>query len=76
MPTVTNCPAYDVDLYDDEVLRNPYPHYRALRELGAAVWLPRNSLYALSRFEDVRAALRNPGLFSSAEGVAANGGGQ
>ncbi|GLR98442.1 MULTISPECIES: cytochrome P450 [Bradyrhizobium] len=72
MPTVTNCPAYDVDLYDDEVLRNPYPHYRALRELGAAVWLPRNSLYALSRFEDVRAALRNPGLFSSAEGVAAN----
>ena len=72
MSTVTNCPAYDVDLYDDDVLRDPYPHYRALRELGAVVWLPRNGLYALGRFEDVRAALRNPGSFSSAEGVAAN----
>jgi cytochrome P450 len=67
-----DCPVYDVDLYDDDVLRDPYPHYRALRELGPIVWLPRNALYALGRFEDVRAALRNPGLFSSAQGVAAN----
>lgn len=69
---VAECPAYDVDLYADDVLRQPYPHYRALRDLGAAVWLPRNGLYAVGRFEDVRAALRNPGLFSSAQGVAAN----
>ena len=70
--TVAECPGYDVDLYADDVLRQPYPHYRALRDLGAAVWLPRNGLYAVGRFEDVRAALRNPGLFSSAQGVAAN----
>ncbi|TFV75094.1 cytochrome P450 [Bradyrhizobium frederickii] len=69
---VTECPVYDVDLYADDVLRQPYRHYRALRDLGAAVWLPRNGLYAVGRFEDVRAALRNSGLFSSAEGVAAN----
>ncbi|MBR1089192.1 cytochrome P450 [Bradyrhizobium manausense] len=69
---VTECPVYDVDLYGDDVLRQPYQHYRALRDLGAAVWLPRNGLYAIGRFEDVRAALRNPGLFSSAQGVAAN----
>lgn len=67
-----DCPVYDVDLYGDEVLRDPYSHYRVLRELGAVVRLPRNELYALGRFEDVRAALRNPGLFSSARGVAAN----
>lgn len=67
-----DCPVYDVDLYSEAVLRDPYPHYRALRELGAVVRLPRNELYALGRFEDVRAALRNPGLFSSARGVAAN----
>lgn len=69
---VTECPVYDVDLYSDEVLRQPYQHYRALRDLGAAVWLPRNGLYAVGRFEDVRAALRSPFLFSSAQGVAAN----
>lgn len=67
-----NCPVYDVDLYDDAVLRDPYPHYRALRDLGAVVFLPQNGLYAISRFEDVRAALRNAALFSSAQGVAAN----
>jgi cytochrome P450 len=72
MPAVMDRPVYDVDLYSDDVLRDPYPHYRALRDLGAAVWLPRNGLYALGRFEDVRGALRNPGLFSSAQGVAAN----
>ncbi|MDD1534327.1 MULTISPECIES: cytochrome P450 [unclassified Bradyrhizobium] len=69
---VAECPVYDVDLYADDVLRQPYRHYRALRDLGTAVWLPRNGLYAVGRFEDVRAALRNSGLFSSAEGVAAN----
>lgn len=72
MSAAMDCPVYDVDLYDDDVLRDPYPHYRALRELGPVVWLPRNALYALGRFEDVRAALRNPDLFSSAQGVAAN----
>lgn len=63
---------YDVDLYSDEVLHDPYPHYRALRELGAVVWLPRNGLHVVARFDDVRAALRNPSVFSSAQGVAAN----
>lgn len=70
--THAECAAYDVDLYGDEVLRDPYPHYRALRELGAVVWLPRNQLHVLSRFDDIRAALRDPTLFSSAQGVAAN----
>lgn len=72
MPAVPGQPIYDVDLYSDEVLRDPYPHYKALRELGAVVWLPRNGLHAVARFEDVRAALRNPAVFSSAQGVAAN----
>ncbi|QDF38608.1 cytochrome P450 [Bradyrhizobium symbiodeficiens] len=72
MPAVPGQPVYDVDLYSDEVLHDPYPHYRALRELGAVVWLPRNGLHVVARFDDVRAALRNPAVFSSAQGVAAN----
>ena len=32
-------PSYDVDLYTDEALADPYQHYRALRDLGPAVWL-------------------------------------
>lgn len=65
-------PSYDVDLYSDEVLADPYPHYRALRDAGPVVWLPRNNLYAIARYKDVREALRAHQVFSSAEGVAAN----
>jgi cytochrome P450 len=54
------------------VLDDPYPHYAALRELGAAVWLPRNRLWAISRHADVRDALFNHAVFSSAQGVAAS----
>lgn len=65
-------PVYDVDLYSDDVLADPYPHYRALREAGPVVWLPRNNLYAIARYKDVRESLRTHQVFSSAQGVAAN----
>jgi cytochrome P450 len=65
-------PSYDVDLYSDEVLADPYPHYQALRDAGPVVWLPRNGLYAIARYKDVRESLRTHQVFSSAEGVAAN----
>lgn len=63
---------YDMDLYADDVLLDPYPHYTALRALGPAVWLPRHDMWAIARFDDVRAALRNTAVFSSGRGVAAN----
>lgn len=62
----------NIDVYSDEVLDDPYPHYRRLRELGPAVWLPKNQLWAISRHKDVREALRNHQIFSSAHGVAGN----
>lgn len=64
--------SYDIDVYGDEILDDPYPHYRELRELGPAVWLPKNQLWAISRHKDVREALRNHQVFSSAHGVAGN----
>lgn len=63
---------YDVDMYSDVVLDDPYPHYRAIRDLGPAVWLPRNALWAIGRHSDVREALFDHAVFSSACGVAAN----
>lgn len=64
--------AYDVDLYSDEAILEPYRHYRAIRELGPAVWLPRHDLWCLARFDEVRTALRDYNTFSSAQGIAAN----
>jgi cytochrome P450 len=65
-------PCYDVDIYGDDVIAEPYEHYRAIRDAGAAVWLPQNGLWAIGRFADVRAVLRDHGRFSSAQGIAAN----
>jgi cytochrome P450 len=62
----------DIDLFADAALLDPYPLYKELRDMGAAVWLKPLEMYALSRFEDVREALRNWQAFSSARGVAMN----
>lgn len=68
----TLIPSYDVDYYADEVIADQYPHLRRMRELGAVVWLPRHGNYAITRYAELRAALRNWKVFSSAYGVAAD----
>lgn len=65
-------PSYDVDLYRDAVIRDPWPHYAAMRELGPVVWLPRHANFAVTRYAEVRQALREWTTFSSAQGVAAD----
>ncbi|HJQ46985.1 MAG TPA: cytochrome P450 [Amycolatopsis sp.] len=62
----------DLDLFSDEVLMDPFPHYRGLRELAPVVYLRKYDLYGLFRYDQVRAALNNWETFSSAQGVALN----
>ena len=65
-------PESDLDLFADEILADPYPHYRELRDRAGAVWLRSLGMFALSRYEDVRNALLNWQTFSSAHGAAMN----
>ncbi len=65
-------PTCDFDFYGDGFINDPYPHYRVLRDLGPAVWLPRNDAWAIARYRDVRDALKNPEVFSSAHGCMFN----
>jgi cytochrome P450 len=65
-------PQVDVDLYSRETIADSAPAFAAIRDAGPLVWLPRNRLWAIGRFEDVRAALRDDELFLSGKGVAAN----
>lgn len=65
-------PAYRRDIYSRTAILDPYPHYRAMRELGSVVWLARHRLYALPRYRECKATLRDDGLFLSGHGVAAN----
>jgi cytochrome P450/ferredoxin-NADP reductase len=65
-------PVYDGDLYADEVIRDPYPVYAALRALGPVVWLERHGVYALPRYAEVASVLRQPKRFISSRGVSLN----
>lgn len=65
-------PALDLDLYAESALRDSREVFAQIREAGPVVWLPRHKMFAIGRFEDVRAALRDDKVFRSGEGVAAN----
>lgn len=65
-------PNYDVDLFADDALAQPYEHYRRLRDLGPVVWLSAHDLYAVTRYADVRSVLENPEVFCSGQGVGFN----
>jgi cytochrome P450 len=65
-------PTLDVDLYDDAVLADSRELFGRIRAMGSVVWLPRHRMYAIGRFDDVRAALRDDDVFRSGYGVAAN----
>jgi len=68
----TTAPATDVDLFADDVLRNPYPTYARLRAAGEAVHLDAYGMFALPGYAATRFALGNPDVFTSEQGVALN----
>lgn len=72
MKTPNDVPVYRADLYSESAIRDPYPHYAAMRALGPVVWLPKQKLYALSRYAEVKAVLRDDDTFRSSGGVALN----
>ncbi|MEW2564528.1 cytochrome P450 [Streptomyces sp. BK205] len=65
----TTTPVSDVDIFDDEVLNDPYPVYEELRELGPAVHLSRHNCWVLPRYAQVRAASGDHERFSSVDSV-------
>lgn len=71
-PSVETCPSDNVDLYADEVIRDPRPHYARLRAKGPVVWMAAHGNYAFTQYEIVRSALRRPEVYISSKGVAAD----
>jgi len=67
-----SAPVSDIDLFDDQVLVDPYPAYAALRDLGGVVRLPANDVYALTRYEVIRGALGDWETFSSEGAIGFN----
>ncbi len=55
-----------------DAIIDPYPHYARLREQGPVVWLSRHRVYALPRYAECKAVLRDDKTFVSGKGVALN----
>ncbi|PTL85896.1 cytochrome P450 [Vitiosangium sp. GDMCC 1.1324] len=53
------------DFFSPEVKNNPYPFFAEMREKAPVLWVERFQAYAITRYEDVAYALKNPALFSS-----------
>ena len=65
-------PAFDRDLFTDDVLADPYATYAMLRELGPVVWLAAHDTFVVTRYREARTVLASPDLFCSGQGVALN----
>jgi len=65
-------PTSTVDLFTDDVLDDPYPLLRDLRDLGPVVRLEAHDLLAVTRYDDVRRVLDDDTTFVSGRGVALN----
>ncbi len=69
---MSTIPTYREDLWADERLLDPYPHYRALRDLGPVVWLEAHEMFAVPRYAEVRAVLSDAQSYCSGQGVGLN----
>ncbi|MEU0508018.1 MULTISPECIES: cytochrome P450 [Amycolatopsis] len=67
-----NAPQYDGDLFSEQGILEPYERYREIRDLGPAVWLPGLDVFAIARYDDVRAVLGDHETFVSSHGVMLN----
>src|SRR6476660_8001048 len=65
-------PVYEPDLYATQAIVDPHPHYVRLRRLGPVVWLTNQRVYALPRYAECKAVLRDDTTFISGEGVGLN----
>ena len=57
----------DYNPLSPDVQANPFPYYAFLRHNHPAAWLEPTQAWAISRYRDVDAAIKNPQVFSSAQ---------
>ena len=58
-------PSSDLDMLSADVVRNPFPHYAALRRSGAVQFLTRHDFWLVLGYDEVMHALKDPRVFSS-----------
>lgn len=67
--TLGRAPSLDVDPFALEALQDPYGLHSKLRDAGSVVFIPRYGIYAMARYENVSATLKDWKQFTSERGV-------
>lgn len=62
----------EVNLFDTETQRCPYPAYQQLRDNAPVYQCPATGMFVITRFDDVRAVLTDPNNFVSAAALRKN----
>ena len=62
-------PELDIDPFSDEFLREPFGAHTLMREAGPVVRLNAYGIYAMARYAEVHAALRDAQTYCSGRGV-------
>jgi cytochrome P450 len=62
-------PRLAIDPFDEAFLADPYAHHDALRDAGPVVWLEPVQCYAMARYAEVSAALKDWQTYISSRGV-------
>lgn len=65
-------PVWDVDPYNEDILRNPFEYYSELRRLGDVVYIPRYSVLAVGRYAVTKKVFSDHVNFVSSRGVGLN----
>lgn len=65
-------PVWDIDPYDESVLRDPQAYYAELRRLGDVVYIPRYSVLAVGRHKITQKIFGDHENFVSSRGVGLN----
>ena len=65
-------PIWDVDPYDEAILRDPLDYYHELRSKGEVVYIPKYSVLAVGRFATTRKVFSDHENFVSSRGVGLN----
>lgn len=68
----SSIPIYKHDLFSPEALRAPFPHYKALRDLGPVARLSHPEVYVVTRYDQVKNALRASDALIAGKGIGFN----
>ncbi|WP_169814537.1 cytochrome P450 [Nocardia pseudovaccinii] len=65
--SIAAIPLSDADIFSEEVMSDPYPVFRELRDAGPIVYLSRHDAFAVARYQEARHVLGDWKSFSSAD---------